>query len=66
MNDHDYNSLLSSLNQAVEILNRNRTPDPRFIAAYDTLKQARAMIEKTVTPRRSTLATPLPFELAAA
>lgn len=65
MNEHDYNSLVSSLNQAVEILNRNRTPDPRFIAAYDTLKQARAMIEKTVT-RRPASAVPFPLELVAA
>jgi hypothetical protein len=50
VNDHDYNSLFSALNQAVEILNRNRTPDPAFIAAYDTLKQSRAMIEQVVTP----------------
>jgi hypothetical protein len=48
VNDHDYNSLFSALNQAVEILNRNRTPDPAFIAAYDTLKQSRAMIEQAV------------------
>jgi hypothetical protein len=48
VNDHDYNSLLSCLNQAVEILYRNRTPDPEFVAAYDTLKQSRAMIDKVV------------------
>ena len=63
MNEHDFNSLFSSLNQAVDILNRNRTPDPRFIAAYDTLKQARAMIEKTVVPNAT---VPFPLELAAA
>ena len=64
MNDYDYNSLLSSLNHAVEILYRNRTPDPRFIAAFDTLKQARAMIEKSVGEQRSALVSDL--ELAAA
>lgn len=48
MNDHDYNSLFSSLNQAVEILARNRTSDPAFIAAYDTLKQSRAMLVKVL------------------
>lgn len=64
MNDHDYNSLFSSLNQAVEILARNRTSDPAFIAAYDTLKQSRAMLVKVLN------ATPDPAsearELAAA
>jgi hypothetical protein len=48
VNDHDYHSVLSSLNSAVEILDRNRTPDPAFIAAYDTLKQSRAMIVKAL------------------
>lgn len=48
MNDHDYHSLFASLNQAVEILARNRTPDPAFIAAYDTLKQSRAMLVKVL------------------
>jgi hypothetical protein len=49
VNSHDYNSLFAALNQAVEILYRNRTPDPAFVAAYDTLKQSRAMIEQAVT-----------------
>ena len=48
MNEPDYTSLFSSLNQAVEILDRNRTPDPAFVAAYDTLKQSRAMIAKAL------------------
>jgi len=48
VNEHDYSLLISSLNQAVGILDRNRTPDPAFIAAYDTLKQSRAMILKAV------------------
>lgn len=64
MNEHDYNSLLSSLNHAVDILYRNRTPDPRFVAAFDTLKQARAMIEKTVTTQTATAR--FDVELAAA
>ena len=49
VNPHDYNSLFAALNQAVEILYRNRTPDPAFIAAYDTLNQSRAMLEQIVT-----------------
>src|SRR5688500_4743246 len=44
----DYSSLFSSLEQAIEILQRNRTPAPGYIAAYDTLKQARAMIASVV------------------
>jgi hypothetical protein len=50
VNDHDYNSLFAALNEAAEILHRNRTPDPAFIAAFDTLKQSRAMLEKTIRP----------------
>lgn len=65
MNTADYHSLLSSLNDAVEILHRNRTPDPRFIAAFDTLKQARAMIEASVGQGR-TMPAPFPYELVAA
>ena len=48
VNEHDYNSLFAALNEAVEILYRNRTPDADFIAAYDTLKQSRAMIEQAL------------------
>lgn len=48
VNDHDYNSLFSSLNDAIDILARNRTPDPAYIAAYDTLKQSRAMLVKVL------------------
>jgi hypothetical protein len=54
VNDDDYSSLFSSLNQAVEILDRNRTPDPGFIAAYDTLKQSRAMIAKALCKAQGT------------
>jgi hypothetical protein len=48
VNEHAYNALLSSLNEAVAILDRNRTPDPALIAAFDTLKQARAMVVRAV------------------
>ena len=57
VNEHDYALLFSSLNQAVEILDRNRTPDPSFIAAYDTLKQSRAMIAKALQQSRETKST---------
>ncbi len=48
MNEHAYNFLLSSLNDAIEIMDRNRTPDPALVAAFDTLKQARAMVVRAV------------------
>lgn len=48
VNEHDYNSLFSALNEAVEILQRNRTSDPAFVAACDTLKQSRAMIASAI------------------
>jgi hypothetical protein len=53
VNAHDYTSLFASLNEAVEILDRNRTPDPEFIAAYDTLKQSRAMLARVLTQARA-------------
>jgi hypothetical protein len=48
VNHQDYNALLSALNDAVAILARNRSPDPTSVAAYDTLKQARAMILSSI------------------
>lgn len=53
VNDHDYHSLFAALNEAAAILHRNRTPDPAFVAAYDTLKQSRAMLEKVARPASS-------------
>lgn len=44
VNESDYNELLSSLNDAVEVFYRNRTPDPAFVAAFDALKVARAKV----------------------
>jgi hypothetical protein len=44
VNTSDYNALLSSLNDAVEIFYRNRTPEPDFVAAFDALKVARAKV----------------------
>jgi hypothetical protein len=48
MNEHEYKHLLSSLNAAVDIISRHRTPDPALIAAYDTVKQARARVMKAL------------------
>jgi hypothetical protein len=44
VNESDYNALLASLNDAVEIFYRHRTPDPAFVAAFDALKVARAKV----------------------
>jgi hypothetical protein len=64
VNDQDYNSLFAALNEATEILHRNRTPDPAFVAAYDTLKQSRAMLEQIVRPASNP--APATSDLAAA
>ena len=66
MNDHDYHSLFAALNAAAEILHRNRTPDPAFVAAFDTLKQSRAMLEKAVVPLATTQASAAASNLVAA
>lgn len=66
MNDHDYNSLFAALNEAVEILHRNRRPDPAFVAAYDTLKQSRAMLEQAVPCASAPQANGASTELVAA
>jgi hypothetical protein len=50
MTSSEYNSLFSSLNDAVEILARHRTSDPEYVVALDTLKQARARIACTIAP----------------
>ncbi len=48
MNDHDYNALFTSLDDAIDILERNRRADPAYIAAFDTLKQSRARLVKAL------------------
>ena len=65
MNDHDYEALFAALNNATEILHRNRTPDPAYVAAYDTLRQSRAMLEKAIV-RAAADRRPAVSELAAA
>jgi hypothetical protein len=42
--------------RAVEILHRNRRPDPAFIAAFDTLKQSCAMLVKVLNQAHATSA----------
>ncbi len=50
MNAHDYQKLLTSLDTALQILEDNRTPDSAVIAAFDTLKQARAKVVSAMEP----------------
>jgi hypothetical protein len=67
VNNQDYNTLLSSLNNAVDILATHRTSDPAMIAAFDTLKQARAMVRQLVEKDRpACVPYQPPGELAAA
>jgi hypothetical protein len=66
VNTHDYSSLFASLSQAIEILDRNRTPDPDFIAAYDTLKQSRAMLTRALNSTQESLGRLYDRQLAAA
>jgi hypothetical protein len=64
VNANDQHSIFSSLSRAIEILDRNRTPDPDFIAAYDTLKQSRAMLARVLAANESSAS--IREELAAA
>lgn len=68
MNEHDYNALLSSLNEAIAVLARHRTPDAASVEAYDTLKLARARVLAAVNEMRtpSSAAAPTAPELIAA
>ena len=54
----DYSSLFASLDSAIEIVERNRTPAPGFVAAFDTLKQARAMLAAVLSNQRVTQLVP--------
>jgi hypothetical protein len=44
--DHKPESLLSRLDQSIALMTELRTPDPVSIAAFDALKQARALIAR--------------------
>ncbi len=46
----DHHTLFASLDAALALLERHRTPDPAFVIAYDTLKQSRAMLVKVLHP----------------
>jgi hypothetical protein len=57
MNHPRLNSLFASLDNAVEILAEARTPDSVCTAAFDTLKQARAMIARAFASKGGAHAT---------
>jgi hypothetical protein len=63
MNLQEQDTLFSSLDCAIETLERNRLPDPRFVAAFDHVKQARAMLVRVM--RESAAGSP-PADLRAA
>jgi hypothetical protein len=58
VNESDYNALLASLNDAVEILYRHRTPEPAFVAAFDALKVARAKVVSVALAARAATEVP--------
>lgn len=51
MNDVRITSLFASLDQAVELLAQTRTPDSACAVAYDSLKQARALVTRAFGAR---------------
>ena len=53
VNTSDYTSVFSALDDAVGLLEHHRRSDPDFIAALDTLKQARAMLAKALSQSES-------------
>lgn len=59
MNAQDHHALFASLDAALALLERHRTPDPAFVIAYDTLKQSRARLVQILRP---TAATPAPAD----
>lgn len=48
MHDIRSESVLCALDRSLTLFAQLRTPDPVSVAAYDTLKQARAMIERAL------------------
>ena len=65
VNTNDHQSLFASLGHALEILDRNRTPEPEFIAAYDTLKQSRALLQRVLNGSARRFAGQEPYLAAA-
>lgn len=52
MNSARITSLLSHLDSAVDILAEQRTPDALYVAAFDTVKQARALVARAIAEDR--------------
>lgn len=53
MQDTSPDSLLSSLDHSLDMFCRLRTSDPVSTAAFDTLKQARAMIARALAAEKN-------------
>ena len=49
MQDIRSESVLCALDRSLALFSQLRTPDPVSVTAYDTLKQARAMIERALS-----------------
>ncbi|MDO8542173.1 MAG: hypothetical protein Q7S40_17175 [Opitutaceae bacterium] len=63
MNNTRYDTLISSMDRSIELFSEIRTPDAVSVAAFDTLKQARALIahaleneRRATSPERAVLA----------
>lgn len=66
MEDHRSDTVLRFLDRSIELFSQLRTPDPVSAAAYDTLKQARAMIARSLTLDRRFVDAISPDERVAA
>jgi hypothetical protein len=53
VNDRRYDSLLYSLDHAIELFSRIPTSTPAGAAAFETLKQARAMLTEALAQEAS-------------
>ena len=49
-------SLLHRLDQSIALMSELRTPDPASVAAFDALKQARALIAQAFAREERTMA----------
>jgi hypothetical protein len=58
-------SLLQRLDQSIALMAELRTPDPACAAAFDALKQARALIARALEGEQRSLSRPPAWEGAA-
>jgi hypothetical protein len=52
VNDKRYNTLVYAMDHAIEIFSQIRSSDAQCVAAFDTLKQARAMVVRALQSER--------------